>query len=119
MKNTLILGASEKTERYANMAAHSLLKHAHSILLFGARKGFIEGVEIETVWNPNWEVDTVTLYLGPKNQVPFYEKISKLKPRRVIFNPGTENEEFMEILKANQIQVEVACTLVLLSVNQY
>ena len=64
-------------------------------------------------------VDTVTLYLNPKAQQEYYDYILSLKPRRVIFNPGTENPELYKILEANNIKYEVACTLVLLATNQY
>ena len=64
-------------------------------------------------------IDTVTLYLNPKRQEEYYDYIISLQPRRVIFNPGTENMEFIKLLKNNQIESEIACTLVLLSTNQY
>jgi len=64
-------------------------------------------------------IDTVTLYLNPKNQKEYYQQIVDLNPRRVIFNPGTENPEFYEILENAGIEVEVACTLVLLATGQY
>ena len=64
-------------------------------------------------------IDTVTLYLNPKNQEPYYQQILDLKPRRVIFNPGTENPEFYKLLEAEGVEVEVACTLVLLATGQY
>ena len=65
-------------------------------------------------------IDTVTLYLNPKRQEEYYDYIISLQPRRVIFNPGTENMEFIKLLKNNQIESEIACTLVLLSTtSQY
>ncbi len=71
---------------------------------------------IKIIYN---DVDTVTVYLNPKRQKPFYDYIVSLKPKRVIFNPGTENPEFYSILKDNNIPFEESCTLVLLSTNQY
>ncbi len=119
MKKTLVLGASTNPNRYSNIATIRLRQYKHEVILFGQKTGEIVGIPIETGWNPNWEVDTVTLYLGPQNQSPFYDKIVSLKPRRVIFNPGAENPELMEILKENNIEFELACTLVLLSLGEY
>lgn len=119
MKSTLVIGATPRTDRYANMAVRSLLKHQKPVIAFGRETGEVENVPIETTWNENWEVDTVTLYLSPRNQGMYYEPIIDLKPKRVIFNPGTENPEFFQQLRKANIEVEVACTLVLLSTNQY
>lgn len=119
MKHTLVIGASENPDRYANKAVRSLLQHGKAVIAYGNEAGNINGVPVEAVWNPEWQVDTVTLYINPLVQEKYYQKIIDLKPRRVIFNPGTENEEFMEQLKANGIFPEVACTLVLLSINQF
>ena len=76
-------------------------------------------VAIETEKLPFHGIDTVSLYLNPKAQKEYYDYIISLKPRRVIFNPGTENEEFYELLKVNNIAFEESCTLVLLATNQY
>jgi predicted CoA-binding protein len=119
MKPTLVIGASNRPEKYAYKAVKSLLNHGHSAFAFGRMKSQIDGIEIENEWNPNWKVDTVTLYLNPQNQVEYFQKIIDLKPKRVIFNPGTENEIFQEMLESNGISSEIACTLVLLSINEY
>ncbi|MES2588798.1 MAG: CoA-binding protein [Bacteroidota bacterium] len=119
LKNTLVLGATTKPERYANIATLRLLENGHKVFAFGQKAGKIEDLEIETEWNPTWDVDTVTLYLNPTNQIPYYQKIIDLKPKRVIFNPGTENAEFSEMLNENGIESEIACTLVLLSLGTY
>lgn len=119
MKSTLVIGATTRPDRYANMAIRSLLKHQQKVIAYGRETGEVEGVKIETEWNPNWEVDTVTLYLNPKNQEMYYDDIIALKPTRVIFNPGTENPEFIDQLTRNGIHSEVACTLVLLSIGEY
>lgn len=119
MKPTLVIGASNRPEKYAYKAVKSLLNHGHSVCAFGRMKTQIDGIEIETEWNPNWKVDTVTLYLNPQNQVEYYQKIIDLKPKRFIFNPGTENEVFQDLLESNGISTEIACTLVLLSINEY
>ncbi len=116
---TLIIGASKNPERYAYKAAERLLAHGHQIELLGLRPDAIFGQVIDTEKKQYIDIDTVTLYIGPQRQPEYYEYIVSLKPRRVIFNPGTENMEFYEILKNNNIKSEVACTLVLLGMGQY
>lgn len=116
---TLVIGAGTNPERYAWKAVHSLRLHGQEVIAFGKESGTIDDVTIENTWNPNWDVDTVTLYLNPMRQEAYYEKIIDLKPRRVIFNPGTENPEFMQLLEQAGVFPEVACTLVLLSIGQY
>jgi predicted CoA-binding protein len=118
-KKTLILGVSTNPNRYSNVAAIRLLEFGQNIELFGQKEGQINGLQIQTEWDSNWEIDTITLYIGPQNQNQYYERICALKPRRVIFNPGSENKEFIRILKVNAIKSEIACTLVLLSLKQY
>jgi predicted CoA-binding protein len=119
MKPTLVIGVSNRPEKYAYKAVKSLVNHGHKVFAFGRMKSQIDEVEIDNKWNSNWKVDTVTLYLNPKNQEEYYQKIIDLKPKRVIFNPGTENEIFEQMLSSNVIKSEVACTLVLLSINEY
>lgn len=119
MKTTLVIGASENTERYSNMAMKLLQEYGHPVIAVGNKAGIVNGISIET-GTPHFEnVDTVTLYLGPKNQVPVYAYILSLKPGRVIFNPGTENPEFQELLNEKGIAWEEACTLVLLRTGGY
>jgi len=119
MKKTLVIGASLNPARYSNMAINRLIDNRHPVVAVGLREGTVAGVEISKEKEPFKEVDTVTLYLNPKRQVDYYDYIVSLNPKRVIFNPGTENSEFYDILKKNAIECEVACTLVLLSINQY
>lgn len=116
---TLIIGASKNPERYSYKAAERLLHHKHDIELLGLRPDVIFDREIDTEKKNYESIDTVTLYIGPQRQPEYYDYILSLKPRRVIFNPGTENEEFYKILKENNIESEVACTLVLLGTGQY
>ncbi|MFT4643910.1 MAG: putative CoA-binding protein [Planctomycetota bacterium] len=116
---TLVLGASLKEDRYSNRAIKSLVKHDVETVAFGLRKGIVAGVEIETERVAFENLHSITLYLNPKRQEEYYNYILSLKPKRVIFNPGTENYEFMEILKENKISYEVACTLVMLSIGNY
>ena len=118
-KKTLIIGASEKPERYANKAFHSLKNHQHEVVMIGNKEGVIDGVSIQK-GNPLFNnIDTITLYLNPKNQEAYYDYILSLKPKRIIFNPGTENNELEEKAQQQGIEIQEACTLVLLSINQY
>lgn len=119
MKKTLVLGASLKEDRYSNIAMHKLNNYKHEAVAIGLKEGAVAGVQIDTEMVPFLDVDTVTLYLNPARQASYYEYILNLKPKRVIFNPGTENPELYEILKQANIEVEEACTLVLLSTDQY
>lgn len=119
MGNTLVIGASLKPSRYSNKAIKKLVNHKQPTLAIGLREGEVAGVSIETEKVAFENIETVTLYLNPKRQQEYYDYILQLKPKRVIFNPGTENPEFYELLKKEDIHIEVACTLVLLSTNQY
>ena len=118
-KPTLVLGASLKPNRYSNYAIQRLVANNIEVKALGVRTGEVSGVTIETEKLPFENIDTVTLYLNPKRQEEYYDYILALNPRRVIFNPGTENPVFYKILKENNIEFEAACTLVLLSTNQY
>ncbi|MDG4714399.1 CoA-binding protein [Winogradskyella marincola] len=118
-KKTLVLGASLKTDRYSNIAINRLRQNNHEVVAFGLKQGEVNDVAIDSELLDYKDVDTVTLYLSPKHQEAYYDYILGLKPKRVIFNPGTENPEFYEILKENTIEFEAACTLVLLSIDQY
>ena len=119
MKRTLIIGASNNPTRYAFKAANDLMKNGHDIIPFGVKRGEVIGVKMENTWNPNWDIDTVTMYVNSTIQEQYIEDIVALKPNRVIFNPGTENPFFYSILEKNKIQYEEACTLVLLSIGAY
>ena len=116
---TLVVGASEKPQRYAYKAIVSLRAHNHEVVAIGNRAGVVEDVSFITEQEFIENVDTVTLYVNPKIQESYYDYIVGLKPRRVIFNPGTENADFMAILKQNQIESVIACTLVMLSTDQF
>jgi predicted CoA-binding protein len=118
-KKTLIIGASENKSRYSNLATNNLVQKGHEVVAIGRRPGEVSGVKIETEKLPLTGIDTVTLYLNPQNQKQYYDYILSLQPKRVIFNPGTENDELYELLKAKGIKAQEACTLVLLSTGQY
>ncbi len=119
MKKTLVLGASLNPSRYSNLAINRLMNHQHTVEAVGLQKGEVADVTISTEKVAFENIDTVTLYLNPKRQKEYYDYIVSLNPKRVIFNPGTENPELYKILKENNIESEVACTLVLLGTNQY
>lgn len=116
---TLVIGASTNKERYSYKAINNLIAKSHQVVAIGSKKGMVLDIPIETEKLDFHAIDTVTLYLNSKVQQEYYDYILSLKPRRVIFNPGTENEEFYKILKANNIAFEESCTLVLLATNQY
>lgn len=118
-KKTLVLGASTKPEKYAFKAITMLAEKGHTVLAIGQNAGEVAGVKIYTKAIPVKNIDTVTLYLNASRQKEYYNYIVEAKPKRVIFNPGTENPEFFQLLELNNIKAEVACTLVLLATNQY
>lgn len=118
-KNTVVLGASENVDRYSNMAVKKLVAYKHPVTAIGNKTGVINDIQIvkdNPVLN---NVDTVTLYLNPLNQKPYYDYILSLNPKRIIFNPGTENEELEKLAADKGIETMDACTLVMLSTNQY
>lgn len=114
-----MVGATENKDRYANRAARSLLQRGHAVELLGLRAGAIEGHPIRTGQPELPLIDTVTLYVGARNQSGLYEYIRQLKPRRVIFNPGAENPDFARQLRSDGIEPVNACTLVMLAVGTY
>ncbi len=118
-KKTLVLGASTNPERYSFLAVERLTAHEHPVVAIGKKAGAIGAIEIITMQPPLNEIDTVTLYLNPSHQKEYYNYILSLKPKRIIFNPGTENKEFYNLALQNNIQPIEACTLVMLSTGQY
>ena len=120
-KKTLVVGASAKPDRYSNMAI-SLLKEKDISTVGFAPKAFeIYGIDVlsdfEKLKSEN--IHTVTMYINPQRQPEYYDKILSIAPKRIIFNPGTENPEFYELARKKGVEVEEACTLVLLRTNQY
>ncbi|WP_296637964.1 CoA-binding protein [Polaribacter sp.] len=118
-KKTLVVGASLNPNRYSNIAIKRLKDKGIETAAIGLREGKAFNVVIDTDRKNFEDINTVTLYLNKKRQEEYYDYILGLKPKRVIFNPGTENTEFVKLLKENKIDSEIACTLVLLSTNQY
>lgn len=119
MIKTVVIGASEKPERYSNMAVRLLKKYGHEVVAIGMKKGNIDEVEIITGLPELTDIHTVTMYVGPNNQHGFFNYILGLKPKRVIFNPGTENLELYELLDSSGIEVVEACTLVMLNTRMF
>ncbi|MBA6152914.1 CoA-binding protein [Gelidibacter maritimus] len=118
-KKTLVFGASLNPSRYSNLAIYRLTSHGHEVVAFGLKEGEVSGVKIDTELVAYNGIDTVTLYMNPTRQKPFYDYLISLKPNRVVFNPGTENPDFFQRLRDAKINFEIACTLVLLGTNQY
>jgi uncharacterized protein len=119
MKKTVILGASDNPQRYSFLAIQRLRKFGHPVIAIGRKTARVSDVDIYTNTPNEAGVNTVSLYLNPLAQKDYYSYILSLHPQRIIFNPGTENEELAEMAKANGIQVLEACTLVMLNTAQY
>lgn len=119
MKKTLVLGASDNPSRYSYLAVEKLRRYGHPVVAIGRKEGKVSDVHIITAHPAEKEVDTVTLYLNPQLQQQYYDYILSLHPRRIIFNPGTENEELETLARKNDIEPVEACTLVLLGTGQF
>jgi predicted CoA-binding protein len=120
MKKTLVLGASSNPERYSYLAVHRLLEKGHEVIPVGIQKK--ASIHDQPILNGQPEITgihTVTLYLNPGRQQEYYDYILRLNPKRIIFNPGTENPELVQLAKANEIEPVIACTLVMLATDQY
>lgn len=119
MKKTVVLGATPDSSRFAYKAANMLVRYGHEIVPVGLKKGEVAGKTIAND-NPIIEgVDTITLYVGTKNLPPLFNYIIDLKPKRIIFNPGTENDELIQLAEKNNIEPVIGCTLVMLSCGSY
>jgi predicted CoA-binding protein len=119
-KLTLVLGASPNPLRYSYMAVEQLRAHGLPVLALGMREGMIGDVSIQTAWpEVIADLDTLTLYMNPRRQQPLIDQILAWQPRRIIFNPGTENPTLMARASEQGIEVQQACTLVLLSMGVY
>lgn len=118
-KKTVVLGASPNPGRYSYLAVEKLDKHQHPMVAIGREAGKVGDINITNETQPLADIDTVTLYLSPKNQPQYYDYILSLKPKRIIFNPGAENDELAALAESKGIQPVEACTLVMLSTGQY
>jgi predicted CoA-binding protein len=116
---TLIIGASDNEERMSFQAVMSLQRHNYAVRALGIRTGRIGQIEIETTPKVYDDVDTISLYINPALQRKYYDLILATHPRRIIFNPGTENTELQTLAKEHGIETTEACTLVLLSLGTY
>ena len=119
MKKTVVLGASDNPARYSFEAVSRLRKYGHEVVAVGRKAAEVAGVPIVSEPPAEENVDTVTLYLNPKAQEDYYDYILSLHPKRIIFNPGTENDALVELAEQNGIEPVEACTLVMLSTGQY
>ena len=119
MKKTLVIGATPDSSRYAYLAANKLVRYGHEIVNVGLKKGEVAGKPIEKPETIHNDIHTITLYVGTRNQPPLYDYILNTKPKRIIFNPGTENNELATMARNKGIETVEACTLVMLSIGNY
>lgn len=119
MKRTAVIGASPNPSRYSYEATKRLNSYGETVFPIGIRSGHIGSLDILTDRPALEDIHTVTLYVGPQHQADWIDYILSLQPKRVIFNPGTENPEFEDLLRQQGIEAERSCILVLLSLNQY
>lgn len=118
-KKTLVLGASANPARYSYLAINRLRSFKHPVVAIGKKTGQVADTTVETIPKDEKDIDTVTLYLNPSNQKQYYDYILGLNPKRIIFNPGAENEELEKLAQEKGIKTMEACTLVLLATGQY
>ncbi|MBA2612546.1 MAG: CoA-binding protein [Bacteroidetes bacterium] len=119
MKKTLVIGASENPDRYAFKAMMSLKSHGHEAIGLGLKEGNVGGSKILTGKPQFTDIDTVTLYIGPAKHTEWMDYLIGLKPKRIIFNPGTENPDFFTKATNSGIDCLEACTLVMLSIGNF
>jgi predicted CoA-binding protein len=118
-KKTVVLGASPHLDRYSNIAVHRLQRHGYEVVPLGFQEGTIDGTPIVVSFPTLEDIHTVTLYLNPFRQKEYYDYILSLQPKRIIFNPGTENPALQQLAEAKGIETKNACTLVMLSLGSY
>lgn len=119
MKKTIVLGATPDESRYAFLASNKLVRYGHELINVGIKTGVVAGVAIEKPEHIHFDVDTITLYVGSRNQESLYDYILNTQPKRIIFNPGTENRELQMLAEQKGIEVVYGCTLVMLSTGEY
>jgi uncharacterized protein len=118
-KKTLVLGASPNPVRFSYKAVKSLQRHDVPVVPVGIRKGEIGGIEIIKDRPDFDDIHTITMYIGPARQKDYYSWLLSLHPKRIIFNPGTANHEFMEMAEKEGIEVLEDCTLIMLNSGNY
>jgi uncharacterized protein len=119
MKKTMVLGATPDASRFAYRAANMLVRYGHEIVPVGIKKGEVAGKPILNGNPPVEGIDTIALYVGPKNQENLYDYIISLRPKRIIFNPGTENDRLIDMAQKHNIEPIIGCTLIMLSAGTY
>ncbi len=119
MIKTVVLGASPTSSRFSYKAVRSLVRHNYEVIPVGQHEGEIDGLKIETNLPELENIHTVTLYIGPKNQEHYLDYIKQLQPKRMILNPGTENDKIIDFAKENDIETLEDCTLVMLNNGKY
>jgi len=118
-KKTLVIGGSTKPERYSNKAIRKLCQYGYPVVSIGLRGDEVAGVKIETGFPDFKNIDTVTLYVGIRNQPQYYDYIISLHPKRIVFNPGTENPELEDLARKNNIETIEHCTLIMLGEGSF
>ncbi len=118
-KKTLVLGASPTPVRYAYKAVKRLLSHGHDVVAIGKVESEIDSVKITKEMIDIPDLHTVTMYLNPERQEPYLDYILELKPKRIIFNPGSYNSKLDKMARAAGIQVMEDCTLVMLDMDDF
>lgn len=119
MKKTMVLGATPNRKRFAHICVKSLMRYDYPVIPVGIKEGKIAGVPIQVGKPQIKDLDTVTVYLNPENQKDYYDYLINLGPRRIILNPGAENEELRAIAEKEGIDVIEDCTLVMLNSGQF
>lgn len=117
--NVLVVGASENPSRYSYLAIERLVKAGHTVMGLGLKPGHVHGVSIDTTIQPDWKPDTITLYVAPNRLESLMPELLALRPKRIIFNPGTESEALEGMAQSSGAEVLEACTLVMLASNVF
>ncbi len=112
---TLVVGASPNPSRYSNKAVRLLRRYNHEVIPLGIRNGEIDNLKIITGKPEISDIHTITLYIGPERQIEYYDYLLGLQPERIIFNPGTENIDFINLAENQNIETVQNCTLVMLN----
>ena len=118
-KKTLVVGATPNPARFAYKAVHALQEHGHTVVPLGIKKGTVGGKEILSEPKPLENIHTITLYIGPQRQPQYYDYLLGLAPQRIIFNPGTENDEFKQMAEKKGVETVPDCTLMMLSMGRF
>ena len=118
-KQVVILGASDKPERYSNMAFHLLKKYGHTPILVSPNLKELDGMHVHKNLSEVQASDTLTVYISPATSSLLMDEILNFPAKRVIFNPGSENIDLMNKLREQGKEVVEGCTLVMLRTNQF